>query len=721
MLVYPLDGTWRTSLVTDGDRGLLIGLDTNDAEWPTIEVPGHWAAMADPPTRHGPLLHRRAFSLEPPRAGTRRWVEFDGIFYQADVWLDGAYLGDPEGYFAPHAFDVTALSRLGTDHVLAVEVSCPPTSDGPRRAITGVYQDPHGPALAEPGGIWRSVRIVDTGPVRLDAVRVLCRDADAERAHVLVHARLDSDTGRVAIARTHIDGELVAEHRIALASGANEASWTIDISQPRLWWPRDLGDPELVDVLVTVEVDGAESDRQLRRTGLRQVRWDDWVCSVNGERIFIKGANLMPISELPGLVSDERAASLIETASACGLDALRVHGHIANPAVYRAADAAGLMLMQDFPLRGIHSRHVRSSAVRQARAMVDLLGHHPSIVSWWAHDEPGHRPSDGSDDVTELDLPRRVRAVLTRAGRFARQQAPTWNRSVLDPSIRRAVEQADTTRRCVAHSGVLPHLPLFEGTDSHLYLGWSDGPIDDLPRESARFPRLFRFVSEFGAPAAPRRGQGADALRRGRWPDTDWDAVMDCTGIDRRHFDDHVPPARYQHIDDWSDATEAHQADVARRWIEHLRRIAYYPTGGFCLRALNDPSATSTWGAVDADGTPRPLAETLREVCAPVIVVLDRLPASVAPGSRLSIAVHVASDLRTALDTATVTVQVNGPDLNTSHHYAGTIDADGCTRVGTVEIAVPERWGHIDIVATLEAGDHRSVFTDRTAIDVPLN
>ena len=44
--------------------------------------------------------------LAPPAEGERRFVELDGVFYQADVWLDGAYLGDPEGYFI--AFDLQA-------------------------------------------------------------------------------------------------------------------------------------------------------------------------------------------------------------------------------------------------------------------------------------------------------------------------------------------------------------------------------------------------------------------------------------------------------------------------------------------------------------------------------------------------------------------------------------------------------------------------------------
>ena len=199
-----------------------------------------------------------ASSSRPPSAGRRRWITFDGIFYQADVWLDGAYLGDPEGYFFPHSFDVTALSRLGDDHVLAVEVTCDPERGTTgRRNITGLFQ--HSEAVARdwnPGGIWRPVLVYDTGPVKLDRLRVLCRDADETRAHLRLHARLDSDVARTVRVRTSADGAVVAETEHPLAAGVNEIDWSLDVDRPRLWWPRALGDQPLTEIDVDVLVDG---------------------------------------------------------------------------------------------------------------------------------------------------------------------------------------------------------------------------------------------------------------------------------------------------------------------------------------------------------------------------------------------------------------------------------------------------------------------------------
>ena len=73
----------------------------------SFEVPGHWRRTDEFADSDGPLLYRTSFASDPLPTDRRAWLVFDGIFYQSDVWLDGAYLGDTEGYFFPHQFEVT--------------------------------------------------------------------------------------------------------------------------------------------------------------------------------------------------------------------------------------------------------------------------------------------------------------------------------------------------------------------------------------------------------------------------------------------------------------------------------------------------------------------------------------------------------------------------------------------------------------------------------------
>ncbi len=688
-----LSGAWRATLATDDLRRDGIGLEVDDGAWPEIAVPGHWRddpAFAD---SDGPLLYRRRFSLAGPDPGRRRFVTLDGIFYQADVWLDGAYLGDPEGYFEPHTFDVTALSRIGDDHVIAVEVACAPhTSHRNRRNITGVFQYWDGLDRDwNPGGIWRPVYVYDTGAVRIDRLRVLCRDADDVRAHLLVSARLDNDTARSALVRTLVDGEVVDETERRLASGLNDVRWGIDIADPQLWWPRTLGEQPLTTVQVEVVVDGEVSDLRSRRTGLRVVAWNDWSCSVNGERLFLKGANLLPTRAGLANATPAEMRRDVELAVTTGLDVLRVHGHVAPRAVYDAADELGVLLLQDFPLQWGYARSVRTQAVEQAAAAVDLLGHHPSIVQWNAHNDPT-AIAVGIEGATSRS---RIRYV-------AAHQLPTWNKTVLDRWVKRAFERNDPTRLCVPHSGVLPHLPLLDGTDSHFYFGWYHGDVRDIERVARALPRVVRFLSEFGAQAVPERAEFIDTSA---WPDLDWEHLAEHHGLQKWVFDERVPPEEFASFDDWRHATQVYQAELIRHHIEVLRRLKYRPAGGFAMFSFNDPEPVVSWSVLDHTRTPKLGWNALRRACAPVIVVADRPPAIVTPGDEIELDVHVVNDLRTPVDPAVVDIEASWASGKRRWRFGGDVPADECVKVGRIELTVPQTLGGLTFDLTLTAGD----------------
>jgi beta-mannosidase len=684
-----------------------IGPAVDDSAWDEIVVPGHWRCQPAFADSDGPLLHRRRYTMPPPAEGRRRWVTLDGVFYQADVWLDGAYLGDPEGYFFPHSFDVTALSRIGDEHVLAIEVACAPQdSVRGRRNITGVFQHWDGiDRTWNPGGLWRPVHVYDTGPVRIDRCRVLCRDADEARAHLLVRTRLDSDVARPVTIRTRVDGVVVHEAERRLAAGQNEVNWGIDIADPALWWPRALGDQPLVEVDVEIEVDGDTSDRRCRRTGLRVVAWNDWSCSVNGERLFLKGANLLPTRVAPAEATDDELRRDVELAVEAGLDALRVHGHIAPRAVYERADELGVLLLQDFPLQWAYARSVRGRAVEQAHAAVDTLGHHPSIVQWNAHNDPAAVAIGIEGDSTRS----RLRYV-------AGQQLPSWNRTVLDRWVKRAFERSDPTRLCVPHSGVLPHLPLLDGTDSHLYFGWYHGDAEDIERLARAVPRVVRFVSEFGAQAVPESAEFVDA---DAWPDLDWEHLEIHHGLQRWVFDERVPPADFDTFDAWRRATQTYQAELIRHHVEVLRRLKYRPAGGFCLFALNDPAPVVSWSVLDHRRVPKAGWHALQRACRPVIVVADRPPSIVSPGERLRLDVHVVNDLRVDVDPAVVDAEARWPGGERRWRFGGAVAADECSKVGTLDLTVPETLGALSIDLRLTAGDVRSDNHYSSAITVP--
>jgi beta-mannosidase len=687
-----LSDGWRAAIADDDLRRVYQGVDFDDRAWESISVPGHWRSTAAFADSDGPLLHRCRFETDPPVEGRRRWLTLDGLFYQGDVWLDGGYLGDTEGYFVPHTFEVTDPLRDRLEHVLAVEVTCAPErAKSAKRNLTGVFQhwDCLDPAW-NPGGIWRPVRLTETGPVLISRLRVLCREATPDRAVVAFRATLDSDARRTVCVRTEL-GALDHELTQPLAAGVNELEWTVTVERPDLWWPRALGDAVLHDVTVGVDLPaaGTRSDVRRLRTGLRSVRMRNWTCSVNGERLFLKGANQGPTRMALAEASPDELRGDVGWALDAGLDLLRVHAHVSRPELYDAADERGLLLWQDMPLQWGYAAGVRRPAVRQARAAVDLLGHHPSIAVWCGHNEPmaiDTAAANGDRGALRRSTLRMVRA----------QQLPTWNKTVLDASIKRALEKADGTRPVVAHSGVAPHLPRLDGTDSHLYFGWYWGEEHDLPGFARALPRMVRFVSEFGAQAVPTAddsGDGAAFCEPHRWPDLDWARLRDRHNLQKARFDRYVPPAEFGGFDAWRTATQRYQAELIRRHVEVLRRLKYRPTGGFAQFCLADGHPGVTWSVLDHDRRPKLGYEALRDACRPVIVVADRPPATVAPGEALALDVHVVSDLRVAVDDARVTARLEWPGGNHEWRWAGDVPADSCVRVGTLQAVVPEADG----------------------------
>lgn len=690
-----LAGQWRVTKATDDALRTSVGLDTDDEEWPTIQVPSHWQSHPLFATENGPLLYRKDFELDVPNEGERRFIVVDGLFYQGDVWLDGAYLGDPEGYFIHHAYDITALASLDTEHVLAVGATCSPQRDKKaKRNITGVFQhwdciDPD----FNPGGIWRGVRIERSGPVRIDALRVLCRDANEARANVRLSARLDSNNELAVRIVTYVNNQVVEEIEKSLASGINTLDWDIDIDEPKLWWPWSMGQQNLTDIRVEVIHNGIVSHSVSRRTGLREVAVQDWVYSINGERIFLKGANLAPTRAMLGDANESELRRDIELAREAGLDLVRVHGHISRTELYDAADELGMLIWQDFPLQWGYARQIRREAVRQAEEAVNILGHHPSIMTWCAHNEPftfNVTPGE-SFDFKKMAVPF-----------LAGHQLPSWNKSVLDRWVKRSFEKADVTRPVIAHSGVLPHLPTLDGTDSHLYFGWYHGNERDLPSFAAKIPRLMRFVSEFGAQAIP---ESTEFIDTSEWPVLDWENLENKFGMQRGNFENHCPASAFDSFDDWRVATQVYQADVIRYHIETLRRLKYRPTGGFCMFSLNDAMPMVSWSVLDHNRVPKLGYTALAEACRPVIVTADRLPQSMRPGDQVRIALHVVSDLHRELDDATVTATVESTGDPQVWQFEGAIASDNCTLVGHILITAPFAEGPVVLDLTLVSGD----------------
>ena len=160
-------------------------------------------------------------------------------------------------------------------------------------------------------------------------------------------------------------------------------------------------------------------------------------------------------------------------------------------------------------------RGTRKEAVRQAREMVDLLGHHPSIALWCAHNEPLAIDLQPGEPIRARDVRahRRRRCSCRRGTRTcstARSRA-RCTRPTRPAPVEPALGRAARPRRAA-------------GTDTHFYFGWYHGRMDGLAPRAARgaAPRPLRHrVRRAGRP------DSADFMDPERWPDLDWDELFE--------------------------------------------------------------------------------------------------------------------------------------------------------------------------------------------------
>ena len=679
-----LSGRWRAAPAREELRRTFHEPALDDRDWADITVPGHWANTPGLANERA-VLHRLRFEMDPVADGQRRWITLHGLAQQGDVWLNGAYVGDTDGYFVPHQFEVTHLMGEGSDHLLAVDVTVPRFGDPDERTnLMGAILDPElsGAAGRNPGGLWREVTIHETGSTAIEHFRAVCVDANTARARVALRCVFDHPDGGPVVLRTRVAG-VDHELRHPAAVGENRVEWSIDVPEPELWWPHSLGDQPLHDLTCELTVDGEVHDRRQVRTAFRTIRMRDWIISVNGVDLFTKGIVLLPTTPRPGDATAVQVAADVKAAHDAGLDLIRLVAHVAHPAVYETADELGMLIWQEMPIRGVMARGVRGQAVRQAREMVDLLGHHPSVAVWCTHDEPFKRPTS----------PQATPPVVG-------QQRPSWNRAVLDTSVRRVLQRTDGSRPIVIHTAVPPHLPQLDGTTSHLWFGWHDADARDLGAALARIPRMGRFVTAFGAATVD---DDLPELSSTRWPALNWDAVAAAVGGRAESLHHLVPPRLVDNGPAWAQLTEQAQAELIKTTIETLRRVKYRPTGGFCLFYLADPSRAGGFGVFDNERRAKASWPVLVDACRPVVVVADPLPWSMQVGDRALLDVHVVSDLHDALIDGVVTIAVTHADgTSTTQRFGGPVGPDTVEHITTIAVDA-EHAGELVVDLAFEA------------------
>jgi exo-1,4-beta-D-glucosaminidase len=372
-------------------------------------VAANFANLAMPPDSPFavPWWYRKEFALPEAKTGSERiWLHLDGINYRAAVWLNGTQVAGPDhlaGALRTFTLDVTARARPGRSNVLAIEVQAPGEND---LGITFVDWNPMPPDKNM--GLWRDVYLTASGPavVRHPAAVTRLEEGEAAAARVTLTALLEnaSDaavTGTLAARLRPLSapGEAIdLAQPIALGPGEQrEVAFTSDafpalrLREPRLWWPAQMGTPELADLTMELQVQGATSDRAAARVGLREITSEltadgHRVFRINGKRLLVRGAGWAP--DLMLRANPARTADELAYVRDIGLNTVRLEGKMEGEEFFALTDRLGLLVMAGWCCCDHWERWPRWTpedhkiAEASQRTQLYRLRGHPSLLAW---------------------------------------------------------------------------------------------------------------------------------------------------------------------------------------------------------------------------------------------------------------------------------------------------------------------------------------------------
>lgn len=376
----------------------------NDQSWRKVNLPHDWAVEL-PFSERGSGSHgfkaigrrfpensvgwyRKTFHIPKTDLGKRISLEFDGVFRDSIVWVNGHYLGTEQSGYSSFARNVSEILNYDGDNVVVVRVDA-------SREEGWFY---------EGAGIYRHVWLVKTAPLHVArhgtfVTSELKQNSAAGTARVSVlNEGTNAATFEIEQTILDADGKSIATvqlKQLELASGASgEFTNLLAVANPQLW---SIETPHLHQLITTIRSGGAVVDQYETTFGIRSIRFDpNEGFFLNGQHVKLKGTdNHQDHAGVGAAIPDALQEFRIAELKKFGCNAYRTSHNPPTPELLDACDRLGMVVIDENRLMGTtdyHYDHLKRMILRDRN--------HPSVVVWSVGNEEWR--IEGSEQGTRI-------------------------------------------------------------------------------------------------------------------------------------------------------------------------------------------------------------------------------------------------------------------------------------------------------------------------------
>ncbi|MBR7098070.1 MAG: DUF4982 domain-containing protein, partial [Clostridia bacterium] len=358
------------------------------SNWQTVDLPHDWAislqkncfanyfAGAYPNTsyhrhmeeRHSNIetvynigWYRKQFSIDPEWEGKRVFIEFEGVFRDAIVWVNGVYLDRHNSGYTSFSLELTDHLVFGEDNSIAVRVDS-------EQAEGWWY---------EGAGIYRNVNLLIGEPIYFKYHQTIVKadlNGQVEASAILVNDTADVVEKTVAWCIEDTEGRTVAraENTVSISPYSEKTTAvTMQVDAPNLW---SVDHPYLYTLKLQ-----AGCEQTSERFGIRTVAFDpERGFLLNGEPLKVRGACVHQDFGGVGIaLSDNLQYYKIKRLKDMGVNAYRSAHHSPSPVLLDACDELGMLVMDETRMFG-----TSPEAIRQLTDLIERDRNHPSVFIW---------------------------------------------------------------------------------------------------------------------------------------------------------------------------------------------------------------------------------------------------------------------------------------------------------------------------------------------------